>query len=56
MNFNFTIIAFAAAMILVSVALTVPVNGWLFVLTAFAGLNPLQAAFTRFCPLASGNT
>jgi hypothetical protein len=28
------------------------VNTWWLVLAAFVGLNMLQAAFTRFCPLA----
>jgi hypothetical protein len=53
MNIDRFVMAFAGTMILISVVLAVTVStNWLF-LTAFVGLNLLQAAFTRFCPLAS---
>ncbi len=47
------VLAFAGAVILVSVLLSVyhHVN-WLW-LTGFVGANLLQSAFTGFCPLAS---
>lgn len=46
------ILAFAGAVILLSLGLAHYVNpNWLW-LTAFVGLNLLQSAFTGFCPLA----
>jgi hypothetical protein len=43
----------AGAFVMVSLVLGYWVNhGWFFV-TAFVGLNLLQSAFTRFCPLES---
>jgi hypothetical protein len=45
--------AFAGTMVLVSVALTLLVSPWFLALTTFVGLNLLQTAFTRFCPLAA---
>ena len=41
----------AGAFILISVALGVWVNPWFFAFTAFVGLNLLQSAFTRWCPM-----
>lgn len=46
------VLAFAGAMILVSLLLGLYVSPWFFLLTAFVGLNLLQSAFTGFCPLA----
>ena len=46
------VLAFAGAMVLVSLALGLTVSPWFFALTAFVGLNLLQSAFTGFCPLA----
>ena len=46
------VMAFAGAVILVSLALAQMVSPWWLLLTAFVGLNLLQAAFTGFCPLA----
>jgi hypothetical protein len=52
MNIDRLVFAFAGLMILISVALSqLHSINWLF-LTAFVGLNMLQAAFTGFCPLA----
>jgi hypothetical protein len=47
---------FAGSFILVSLALGVPgsplfVNSWWLAFTAFVGLNLLQSALTRWCPL-----
>lgn len=52
MNIDRIILVFAGTIILVSVALGVYVSSYWFVLTAFVGLNMIQSAFTRFCPLA----
>ncbi len=52
MNMDRAVFAFAGVVILASLALGYFVApGW-FLLTAFAGLNMLQAAFTGFCPAA----
>lgn len=44
--------AFAGTMILLSLLLARLVSPWFLALTAFVGVNLLQTAFTRFCPLA----
>lgn len=44
--------AFAGIMVLASVLLALVVTPWFLLLTAFVGVNLLQSAFTRFCPLA----
>lgn len=52
MNIDRFVLAFAGAVILVSLTLAYYVHPhWMF-LTAFVGFNMLQAAFTGFCPLA----
>lgn len=52
MNIDRFVLAFAGAMILVSIALAYAVNSnWIW-LTIFVGVNLLQSAFTGFCPLA----
>ncbi|MGY6553019.1 MAG: YgaP family membrane protein [Wenzhouxiangella sp.] len=52
MNIDRIVLAFAGSMILLSLVLSqLHSVFWLF-LTAFVGLNLLQAAFTGFCPLA----
>ena len=45
--------AFAGAMILLSVVLTVWVSPYWIWFTVFIGLNLLQASFTGFCPAAT---
>jgi len=52
MNIDRAIFAFAGVMILLSVTLAYFVNPYWLLLTAFVGLNMLQAAFTGFCPAA----
>jgi UPF0716 family protein affecting phage T7 exclusion len=52
MNIDRAVMAFAGFMVLVSLALGWFVTSFFFLLTAFVGLNLLQAAFTGFCPLA----
>ena len=53
MSIDRIVMAFASAMILLSLALSQlhSVN-WLW-FTAFVGVNVLQSAFTGFCPLAT---
>lgn len=52
MTLDRAVIAFAGTVILVSVLLTWLVSPWWLLLTAFAGLNMLQSAFTGVCPAA----
>ncbi|MGV2184681.1 DUF2892 domain-containing protein [Rhizobium rhizogenes] len=52
MTLDRSIFAFAGAMVLLSVALTVWVSPYFVWLTAFVGANMLQSAFTGFCPAA----
>ena len=52
MTIERTVMAFAGAVILISVCLAHFVSPiWLW-LTAFVGFNLFQSAFTGFCPLA----
>ena len=41
----------AGFFVLLSVALGLWVSPWWFAFTAFVGVNLLQSAFTRFCPM-----
>ena len=52
MNLDRAVFAFAGVVILASLALGYYVSPLWFLLTAFAGLNMFQAAFTGFCPAA----
>ena len=52
MNIDRLVLAFAGTFILISVALSQLHHPYWLLFTAFVGLNLLQAAFTRFCPLA----
>jgi hypothetical protein len=52
MNIDKAVLAFAGCVVLLSLALGWWVSPYWFLLTAFAGLNMLQAAFTGFCPAA----
>jgi DUF2892 family protein len=52
MNVDRAVLAFAGMMILTSVLLTWLVSTAWLLLTAFVGLNLLQAAITRICPAA----
>lgn len=53
MNVTRFVMAFAGAVILLSVVLTLYVHANFFWLTVFVGANLFQAAFTGFCPLAT---
>jgi hypothetical protein len=52
MSIDRIVMAFAGAVVLVSVTLAHFVSPWWLLLTGFVGLNLFQAAFTGFCPLA----
>jgi hypothetical protein len=53
MTLDRSVLAFAAFMVLLSVALTTWVSPYFVWLTVFVGLNMLQSAFTGFCPAAA---
>lgn len=53
MTVNRAVTAFAGAMVLVSIALTVLVSPDFIWLTVFVGANLLQSSFSGFCPAAS---
>jgi hypothetical protein len=52
MSLDRAVLAFAGAMVLVSLALTAWVHPGFIWLTAFVGANLIQSAFTGFCPAA----
>jgi hypothetical protein len=51
MKLNEWLRAIAGIFVLVSVALGYWVNPFWFLFTAFVGVNLLQSAFTRWCPM-----
>ncbi|CAJ0886439.1 hypothetical protein AMST5_03707 [freshwater sediment metagenome] len=52
MSIDRIVMAFAGAMVLLSVTLAHFFSPWWMLLAAFVGLNLLQASFTGICPLA----
>jgi hypothetical protein len=52
MNLDRAVLAFAGIVVLLSLTLGYFVSPYWFLLTAFAGLNMLQASLTGFCPAA----
>jgi hypothetical protein len=52
MNIDRAVLSFAGTMVLVSLALAYFFSPYWLLLTAFVGLNLLQAGFTGFCPAA----
>lgn len=52
MNIDRAVLAFAGAVVLAGLLLGWLVSPWWLLLSAFAGLNMFQAAFTGFCPAA----
>lgn len=52
MSIDRIVMAFAGGMILVSLLLYLIHSPYWLLIAAFVGANLLQAAFTRFCPLA----
>lgn len=52
MSVDRAVLLFAGIMVLLSLALGLYVSPYWFLLTAFVGLNMIQASFTGFCPAA----
>ncbi len=52
MTIDRIVLAFAGAMVLLSLALAWLFSPWWLGLAAFVGLNLFQSAFTGICPLA----
>ena len=52
MNVDRAVFVFAGLVVLAGIALAHYVHPWWIGLSAFAGLNMIQAAFTGFCPAA----
>jgi len=52
MNVDRAVMMFAGLMVLVSLALGFYVSPLWYLLTAFVGLNLIQASITGFCPVA----
>ncbi|PDT77699.1 DUF2892 domain-containing protein [Bradyrhizobium sp. C9] len=52
MNIDKAVLAFAGCVVLLGLVLGTYVNAYWYLLTAFAGLNMVQASFTGFCPAA----
>ena len=52
MSIDRAVMAFAGCVVVVSAVLVWLFSPWWLLLTAFVGLNLIQASFTRFCPAA----
>jgi len=52
MSIDRIVMAFAGTVVLLSLLLSQLFSPWWLLLTAFVGVNLLQAAFTGLCPLA----
>jgi len=52
MNVDRAVFVFAGLVVLAGILLAHYVHPWWIGLSAFAGLNMIQAAFTGFCPAA----
>jgi len=52
MNVDRAVLTFAGFVVLLGLALGYLVSPYWLLLTAFAGLNMIQASFTGFCPAA----
>lgn len=52
MNVDRAVFTFAGTVVLAGLVLGLYVNAYWLLLTAFAGLNMIQASFTGFCPAA----
>lgn len=52
MNLDKAVVSFAGIMVLLSLALAQLFSPYWLLLTAFVGLNMLQAGITGFCPAA----
>jgi Inner membrane protein YgaP-like, transmembrane domain len=51
-NVDRAVLVFAGCVLLISLALSLAVSPYWLLLSAFVGLNMIQAAFTGFCPAA----
>ena len=52
MNIDKAVLVFAGLVVLVGLVLAQYLSPWWLLLSAFAGLNMIQSAFTGFCPAA----
>ena len=52
MSIDRMVFVFAGCVVLLGIVLAQFVHPWWIALSAFAGLNMIQAAFTGFCPAA----
>jgi hypothetical protein len=52
MNIDKAVLAFAGVVVVTGLVLGTYVNAYWYLLTAFAGLNMIQASLTGFCPAA----
>ena len=52
MTLDRAVLAFAGGIVLIGLALAELYSPYWLLLTAFAGLNMIQASFTGFCPAA----
>ena len=52
MNLDRAVLAFAGFVVLLGLGLSWLYSPWWLLLSAFAGANMIQAAFTGFCPAA----
>lgn len=52
MNVDRAVFVFAGCVVLLGIVLSILISPWWLALSAFAGLNMIQAAFTGFCPAA----
>ncbi|MFO1260912.1 MAG: DUF2892 domain-containing protein [Sphingomonadaceae bacterium] len=52
MTLDAAVLRFAGFVVLAGVLLSIYVHPWWIGLSAFAGLNMIQASFTGFCPAA----
>jgi hypothetical protein len=53
MTVDRAVFVFAGLVVLAGIALAHYLSPWWILLSAFAGLNMIQAAFTGFCPAAA---
>jgi hypothetical protein len=52
MTVDRAVLCFAGLVVLTGIVLAYIVNPWWVLLSAFAGVNMIQASFTGFCPAA----
>lgn len=52
MSLDRAVLAFAGFVVLLGIGLSLLVHPWWLALSAFAGFNMIQSAFTGFCPAA----